>query len=105
MYEKFFEQAQSAFKPVSELLTLNAKILEEATEKQTVFLKDFVNDSVSFAKELGEQKDYSGIYQAQKSYIENIQSKWIAASTDAYQAFTSNQERLSEVFKRSASPR
>jgi phasin family protein len=102
MYEKFFEQTQSAFKPVSELLTLNAKILEVAAEKQSAYFKDFVNDSISFAKELSTQKDYSGIYQTQKAYVENLQAKWIAASTDAYETFTSNQEKISDVFKRSS---
>jgi phasin family protein len=101
MYEKMFEQAQSAIKPISELLTLNAKILEDATQKQTNYFKDFVDDTMAFAKELSSQKDYSGIYQTQKAYIENLQEKWIAASTDAYETFTANQERLGDLFKRS----
>lgn len=102
MYEKIFEQTQSAFKPISELMTLNAKILEVAAEKQTAYFKDFVNDSIAFAKELSTQKDYSGIYQTQKAFVENLQEKWIAASTDAYETFTSNQEKISDVFKRSS---
>ncbi len=104
MYDKMFEQAQSAFKPLSELLTLNAKFLEDSAQKQTAFYKDFVNDSVAFAKELSSQKDYSGIYQTQKAFLESLQEKWIAASTDAYETFSANQEKLGEVFKRSATP-
>jgi phasin family protein len=101
MYDKMFEQAQTALKPISELMSLNAKIVETAAEKQTAFFKDFVNDSVSFAKELSSQKDYSGIYQTQKAFLENLQEKWIAASTEAYETFTSNQEKIGDVFKRS----
>jgi phasin family protein len=101
MYDKMFEQAQTALKPISELMSLNAKIVETAAEKQTAFFKDFVNDSVSFAKELSSQKDYSGIYQTQKAFLENLQEKWIAASTEAYEIFTSNQEKIGDVFKRS----
>lgn len=100
MYEKFFEQAQSSLKPISELVALNAKIFEQAAEKQAAFFKDFVNDSIAFTKELNSQKDYSGIYQTQKAYLENLQEKWIAASTDAYETFTANQEKIGEVFKR-----
>lgn len=101
MYEKMFEQAQSAIKPISELMTLNAQIIEDAAEKQTAFFKDIVSDSMAFAKELSSQKDYSGIYQTQKAFMESLQEKWIAASTDAYETFTANQEKLGEVFKRS----
>lgn len=102
MYEKMFEQAQSAMKPISEMMNLNAKMLETAAEKQTAFFKDFVNDSMAFAKELSSQKDYSGIYQTQKAYMESLQEKWIAASTEAYETFTTNQEKIGEMFKRSA---
>jgi len=102
MYEKFFEQAQSGLKPINELIALNTKIIEQAAEKQTAFFKDFINDSIAFTKELSSQKDYSGVYQTQKAYLENLQEKWIAASTDAYETFTTNQEKLGEVFKRSA---
>jgi len=102
MYEKFFEQAQNAAKPFSELLTLNAKVAEEVAEKQKAFISDMVNDSVAFAKTVSSQKDYSGIYQAQKSYWEGMQSKWIAASTDAYQLMTSTQEKAGKVVKTAA---
>lgn len=102
MYDKIFEQAQMTMKPFSELMTLNAKLMEQAAEKQTTFFKDVMSDSMAYAKELGSQKDYSGIYQTQKSYMESMQEKWIAASTEAYEAFTTNQEKVGEVFKKSA---
>lgn len=102
MYEKFFEQTQNAMKPFSELMTLNAKILEEATEKQKNFFTEMLNDSMAFAKEMSSQKDYSGVYQTQKTYLEGLQEKWIAASTDAYEMMTSSQEKVSEVIKSSA---
>lgn len=103
MYDKIFEQAQTAIKPMSELMALNAKLLEQAAEKQTAFFKDMMTDSMTYAKELGSQKDYSGVYQTQKAFMENMQEKWIAASTDAYESFTSNQEKVSDVLKKSTS--
>jgi phasin family protein len=102
MYDKLFEQTQTAIKPLSEILTLNAKILEDAAQKQSIYFKDFVSDTVAFAKELSSQKDYSGIYQTQKAFLENLQEKWIAASTDAYESFSANQEKIGELFKKSA---
>lgn len=101
MYEKIFEQAQTTMKPFSELMTLNAKLLEQATEKQTAFFKDIMTDSMSYAKELGSQKDYSGIYQTQKAFMESMQEKWVAASTEAYESFTTNQEKVGDVLKKS----
>mgnify|MGYP000728288824 CR=1 FL=1 len=102
MYDKFFEQAQTAFKPMNELMTFNAKLMEEAAEKQKTFITDMVNDSMSFAKDLSAQKDYSGIYQVQKTYWEGVQEKCMSASTDAYDFFTRSQEKASEVVKSTA---
>jgi phasin family protein len=102
MYEKIFEQAQTAIKPLSELMTLNAKIFEDAAQKQAAYFKDFVNDSVAFAKDVSSQKDYSGVYQTQKAYLEGLQSKWISASTEAYESITSSQEKWGEVIKKSS---
>ena len=102
MYEKIFEQAQSSMKPLTELMTLNAQIMQEAAEKQTAFFKDIVSDSMTFAKELSSQKDYSGVYQTQKAYMEGLQEKWIAASSEAYETFTSSQEKVGDLFRRSS---
>lgn len=99
MYDKFFEQAQTAMKPMTELMTYNAKIMEEVAEKQKTFVKDMIEDSMSYAKDMSSQKDYSGVYQTQKSFLEGVQAKWIAASTEAYEMMTANQEKYSEVFK------
>lgn len=102
MYEKMFEQAQNAIKPMGELMAINAKIIEQSTEKQASFVKDWLSDSMAFAKELSSQKDYSGIYQTQKTYLEACQEKLIAASTEAYEVLSENQEKLSEVFKKNS---
>lgn len=99
MYEKFFEQAQNAMKPFNDMMTLNTKIMEEMGEKQKAFMTEMMNDSMTFAKELSSQKDYSGVYQTQKAYLEGLQEKWIAASTDAYELMTANQEKVGEMIK------
>lgn len=99
MLDKFFEQAQSAMKPMNDLAALNTKVMEEAFEKQKAFVTDMVNDGMAYAKELSSQKDFSGVYQTQKSYLEGVQEKLMSASTDAYEMFTSTQEKASSMIK------
>lgn len=102
MYERMSEQAQSALKPISDLMNLNSKIIQEAAEKQKDFFTDIMNDSITYAKDLSSQKDFSGVYQVQKSYFEGVQEKFLNASTDAYEFFTKAQERTGDVVKSSA---
>lgn len=102
MFDKFFEQSQNAFKPVTDLMAINSKVFEEATEKQKAFINDMVSDSMAFAKDLSAQKDFSGVYQTQKSYVEGVQEKLVSASTDAYEMFSSTQEKAGEVIKGAA---
>ena len=99
MYDKFFEQAHNAMRPMTELLSFNAKVMQQAAEKQNSFVKELIEDGVSYAKEMSAQKDYSGVFQTQKSYLEGVQAKWIAASTDAYEMMTATQEKMGEVLK------
>lgn len=103
MNDKVFSQAQDAMKPISEMMALNGKIFEEAAEKQKNFFQDMINESMAFAKELSSQKDYTGVYQTQKAYLEGMQEKWIAASTEAYEMMTSSQEKMTEAVKKSTS--
>lgn len=102
MLDKMFEQAQNAFKPVNELISLNTKVMEELAEKQKSLMTDMVNESMAFAKELGAQKDFSGVYQTQKSYLEGVQDKWVSASTEVYELFTSTQEKAGDLIKKAA---
>lgn len=102
MFDKIFEQSQTAFKPMNELMTLNSKAFEEVAEKQKAFFNDFVADSMAFAKELSAQKDFSGVYQTQKTYLEGCQDKFVAASTEAYEWFSTNQAKAGEVMKDAA---
>lgn len=99
MFDKVLEQSQNAFKPASELMTLTSKAMEEATQKQKTFFSEMVSDNMAFLKELSAQKDFSGVYQTQKSYLQGVQDKVVAASTEAYEMMSSNQEKAGEVIK------
>lgn len=102
MFDKIFEQSQKAFGPTNELMALTSKAFEEAAEKQKTFFSDIVADNMAFVKELSAQKDFSGVYQTQKSYMQGLQDKMVAASTDAYETFSSNQEKAGAVIKNAA---
>lgn len=101
MLDKFLEQAQTSMKPMTDLAALNTKVMEEAFEKQKSFVSEMVNEGMAYAKELSTQKDFSGIYQTQKNYLESMQEKLVSASTDAYELFTSTQEKASTLIKTS----
>lgn len=101
MFDKVLEQSQKMFQPTNELMTLTSKAFEEATEKQKAFFSELVNDNMAFVKELSAQKDFSGVYQTQKTYLQSVQDKMVAASTEAYEFFSNNQEKAGEVLKSS----
>ena len=102
MFDKILEQSQKAFKPANELMTLTTKAFEEASEKQKTFFNDLVSDNMAFVKELSAQKDFSGVYQTQKTYLQSVQDKFVAASTEAYEFMSTNQEKAGEVIKSAA---
>lgn len=102
MYDKMTEQAQSALKPMSDLFSFNSKVMQEAAQKQQSFFTDILNDSLAYTRELGSQKDFSGVYQVQKSYLEGVQEKMLNASTEAYEFFTSVQEQAGDLVKATA---
>jgi len=102
MFDKVLEQSQKVFKPANDLMTLSTKAFEEAAEKQKAFLTEMVNDNMAFVKELSSQKDFSGVYQTQKTYLQSVQDKLVAASTEAYEMFNANQEKAGEVIKGAA---
>lgn len=99
MFDKVLEQSQKVFKPTNELMVLTSKAFEEAAEKQKNFFSELVNDNVAFVKELSGQKDFSGVYQTQKTYMQSVQDKFVAASTEAYEFVSANQEKAGEVIK------
>ncbi len=99
MLDKMLEQSQKAFQPANELVSLTTKAFEEAAEKQKTFVTELVNDNMAFVKELSSQKDFSGVYQTQKSYFQSVQDKMVAASTEAYELLSANQEKATELFK------
>jgi len=99
MYEKLIEQAQNAAKPMSELFTINTKAFEALAEKQTNLVKDIMNESVSYVKDVSSQKDFAGIYEKQKTFAEGMQEKLVGASKDAYAVISGAQEEATALYQ------
>ncbi|GLS27535.1 phasin family protein [Marinibactrum halimedae] len=97
MFDKIVEQAQSAYKPLSEMMTINAEAMEKLTEKNTTLFTGMMNDGITYAKDLAAQKDLAGIYETQKSYAENIQEKVMSAAKDSYSLMTDTSEKVGEI--------
>lgn len=99
MFDKVAEQFQNSFKPVSDIVSVNAKAMEKLAQQQTSLFTGVLNDSVAYAEGLSGQKDVAGIVEAQKAYAEGVQEKMVSAAKDAYAVMTETQEKLGEVMK------
>lgn len=99
MYDKIIEQAQAASKPMTDLLALNTKTIENLTEKQTSLVSEILNHNMSYAKDFSSQKDIASIYETQKNYMEGLQEKMVSATKDAYSIITSAQEEAASLVK------
>ncbi|MEJ2419399.1 MAG: phasin family protein [Exilibacterium sp.] len=99
MYNKFVEQSQSFVKPLGELAALNVKAIEQLIEKQSALFSGVLNDGVTYAKDLAEQKDIAGVYNTQKAYFEGVQDKVVTVAKDVYSVVTEAQDKVGEVMK------
>lgn len=99
MFEKMVEQAQSAVKPMSDVFALNTEVMEKLAEKQASFFSDLMNDGVTYAKDLAEQKDVAGFYDLQKGYFESLQTKFVSTAKDSYTLISEAQEKAGEMLK------
>ncbi len=97
MFDKIVEQAQSASKPFSEIMSINAEVMEKLAEKQTSLFTGMMNDGIEYAKDLASQKDLAGIYETQKTYAEGLQEKMMTSAKETYEIMTDTSEKVSEI--------
>jgi phasin family protein len=97
MFDKIVEQAQSATKPFSEIMSINAEVMEKLAEKQTSLFTGMMNDGIEYAKDLASQKDLAGIYETQKTFAEGLQEKMMENAKDTYALMTDTSEKVTEV--------
>ncbi len=99
MYDKVNEQFQKSLQPVTELVSINAKVLETLAQQQNSLFSSLLNQSVEFTSEVAEKKDLEGLVEAQKGYAEALQDKMTTAAKEAYDVITGAQEKAGDVMK------
>jgi len=99
MFDKVNEQFQKSLKPVTELVSVNAKAMESLVQQQNALFSSLLNQGVAFVDGATEKKDLKSLVEAQKSYAEGVQDQVAAAAKDAYDVITSAQEKAGEVLK------
>lgn len=99
MYAQITEQFEESLKPASELLQINVKVAETLAQQQTSLFTSFMNDGLAFTQSIMGQKDVAGILNAQKEYGEEVQSKLVESSKEAYATITEAQDAVADLFK------
>jgi phasin family protein len=99
MFDKFNEQMQKSFKPMTDLIAVNTEVLEKLSEKQATLFSTLVNEGVAFTKEVSGQQDVNKVVESQKVYVEGLQEKLTSAAKESYDVITEAQEKAGEVFK------
>ena len=103
MFGKFAEQVKQSSKPVSELVTVNAKALESISKQQTAFFTGVLSDSVSFLQNASKQTKLNGYLAAQSAYSESVRDRFTTVSSSTLSTLTAVREDLSKVVKDSLS--
>lgn len=99
MLKKVIESVQNAMKPASELMTLNAKAMEQLVQQQAALVTGTMNESVAFTKEMMAQKDVSGVFKTQKEYLSTVKDSVVAASKEAYSVMSDTQSKAGDLLK------
>lgn len=99
MLEQLNEQFKTSMKPFSELATLNMSTLQEVAEKQNALFSTLLNEGVSFAEKVGQQKDVMSVAEAQKAYFESLQETITESAKETYTVVSSAQQKAGELMK------
>ena len=99
MNNQFFQQSEQFFKPMTDLMALNAKTFEALTEKQTGLMSDVWNDGVNYARHLSDKQDVESFYTSQKEFWEGMSQKFSNTAKDSYALLSEAQERMTELMQ------
>ncbi|WP_371193558.1 phasin family protein [Glaciecola sp. SC05] len=99
MIDKMNEQFKDSLKPVTELATLNMSVLQELAEKQNALFTTLLSSGVSFAETAGQQKDVMSLAEAQKAYLETLQTTITESAKETYTLVSGAQEKAGAMIK------
>jgi phasin family protein len=101
MFGKFSEQVKKSSKPVSSLVTVNTKALEELSQQQTEFFTGFLADSVKYVESLSVQTEVKGFVAAQSTFAEAVKERLAHTSKQTYGTMNDIREEYTKVLKTS----
>ncbi len=101
MFGKFSEQVKKSSKPVSSLVAVNTKALEELSQQQTEFFTGFLADSVKYVESLSVQTEVKGFVAAQSTYAEAVKERLAHTSKQTYGTMNDIREEYTKVLKTS----
>lgn len=103
MSNQFFQQTEHFFKPVTEMMALNARTFEALAGKQTGLMSDMWNDGLNYAKDLSDKRDVTSFYDSQKDFWEGVNNKVNSTACDSYEVLTEAQEEWGKLMQDSIS--
>lgn len=103
MNDQLFQQAEQFFKPITDIMALNARTFEALAEKQTGLMSDMWNDGITYAKDLSDKKDVKSFYESQKEYWDGVHQKFNSTARDSYNLLSEAQEEMSKLVQDSIS--
>lgn len=101
MFGKFSEQVKKSSKPVSSLVAVNTKALEELSQQQTEFFTGFLADSVKYVESLSVQTEVKGFVAAQSTFAEAVKERLAHTSKQTYGTMNDIREEYTKVLKTS----
>lgn len=100
MYEKVFEQAESFFKPMTEIFELNAEALDNLRVKQADLVNEVLVDSIEYARGLSKPNiDIDSFVETQQAYWEGLRSKLTTNAQDSYELISDVQGKVGELLQ------
>lgn len=99
MFEQINQQMKESFKPFTELATLNMNALQEVAEKQNALMSTLLNEGVSFAEKVAQQKDVMSVAETQKAYFETVQEAITESAKETYTIVSGAQQKAGALIK------
>ncbi len=99
MNNPIFQQSEQFFKPMTDMMALNAQTFEALAEKQTGLMSDMWNDGVNYARGLSDKRDIESFYTSQKDFWDKVNQRVSSTAKDSYALLTEAQEKMSGLMQ------
>jgi len=103
MYEILFGQADSLFKPLSHILSLNLKAIDSVREKQIDVLSRIVDQGVGHAKTFSTEPSIESFCSIHQAYWGVVQETLSASVKDTFELWTDTQAKVGDILRASNS--